>query len=238
VVASPGIAGRFADRVDIESFIAGGDVRVSGRTVWFVLTASAGIDTETGSATLGFIAQLPDRYHATLVTHADGIWAFRWQRPAQVHALQFKTALASLPAWAIAGTSGEPSFSGTSSDWDLRATGTKGYVADQDYWLGPPGNFEARVRVADVSGLRIEVWDDTSNDLLSAQYLPVERGRETFEVPVTVANEPAVSAPYGGFGPFRVDPTSRPSGQVLEIRVWAAAGARGTVYSLSLQPDS
>ena len=75
--------------------------------------------------------------HATLVTHANGVWAFRWRPPPGVHAIRVPGNSPALLAWAAPlapDTVAKRVMTGPSETWRLTSSGRKGYVADGLAW--------------------------------------------------------------------------------------------------------
>ncbi|HEX3793726.1 MAG TPA: DUF2079 domain-containing protein [Acidimicrobiales bacterium] len=234
VVASQGVVGRFAARSDVVTLQASGKFLVKGQIVWFVLDSLSGLETVPVDGMSAFIGQLAGPLHATLEDHAQGIWAFRWQRPATVHTLHIPTQPSSVPGWTADGASGKEMLSGPASDWNTEATRGQGYVVARDYWLRPDGHYEATVNLSGSSGLSFEVWDDNENHFVARQFLPASQGRESFTLPFAVTSKHPGVAPYSGWGPFHLNPSASASGQVLEIRLFAHAGSTAHVYRLSI----
>jgi hypothetical protein len=236
VVGSQGIIGRFAARSDVVSLQFAGRVRVSGRVVWFIFDSSSGIESEPVNDTLASVDEAAGRLHATLMDHGGGIWAFRWERPGDVSSVTFPRHPVTIPAWTVKGDAGVTSVGGPARNWNVGADGHRGYVVARDYWVRPRGQYEARVTVSDVHGLRLQVWNDNGNVLLAQRYLPAVKGRETYNVPVVVSETHPGTHLYSGVGPFQLDPIAVAPGQLLEIRLWSPAGGTGKAYSLSMLP--
>lgn len=89
VIASQGVVGRFSSRTDIQAFFGPGPdpIPLNGTQTWFVVVPSHGIETATPQQGMQLIAELSGRMHATLVMHANGVWAFRWQPPRRQHSI-------------------------------------------------------------------------------------------------------------------------------------------------------
>ena len=62
-------------------------------------------DANTGEA-MTVIGQLADRLHATLVTHAYGVWAFRWRPPPGIHSVTMPEGVTPAPRLGQPGSSG------------------------------------------------------------------------------------------------------------------------------------
>jgi hypothetical protein len=87
VIASQGVVGRFSSRPDVQAFFGPGadPVALSGAQTWFIIVPSHGIETTTPEQGLQLVSELGGRLHATLITHANGVWVYRWQPPRGQH---------------------------------------------------------------------------------------------------------------------------------------------------------
>ncbi|HMD46713.1 MAG TPA: DUF2079 domain-containing protein [Acidimicrobiales bacterium] len=236
VVASQGVVGRFAERRADYAFVAGPlEVPVSGRHVWFVLLTASGIESAPVDQTLAAVAELAGPLHATEVAATDGVFAFRWDRPASVHRLRFPGAGVTVPAWSAPGVAGRPVVAGPEADWYVTSTGRPGYLVSGDEWLRAPGSYLAGVSLSAQTPLNVEVWDDNDDQLVARRQVPATDGVTEVEMPFSVVGHPA-SAGYSGWGPLRIQPIPPLAGEELEVRVWAPAGAAATVYSVTLLP--
>jgi hypothetical protein len=236
VVASQGIAGRFADRKWIFPITGWGQVPVVGHQVWFVLSASAGIETEQAPATDAAIATLARLPAARLVASGFGVWVFTWNRPDGVHSLLLPPSSPVMPAWLTPGSAGRVVMQGPVRTWRVASTGRGGYVVSSDYWREPLGSYQATVVLSATGPVNVEVWNATGNLLLTRREIPTTDGPESFEVPV----DNAVFYPtesFVGVGPLRVQPLNFPVNDQIEVRVWAPSSSRVTVDDLGLRPS-
>jgi len=234
VIASQGVMGPFSGRAYIYPLFGTGSLPVHGET-WFVITPMQGIETlNTGSA-MGLVAELAGSLHATLVVHANGVWAFRWRPPAGTRSVTIpgKFPPPPLAAWTGPGPAGRDIMTGPVSGWHVTSTGNRGYVANELAWQEPTGHYQATVTLSASGPVNVEVWDDTANMLLARRIVWTTNGIENLSM--------RVSAPAGytaqvfrGWGPFRADFTEPPAGQRLEVRVWSPGGETVNVYRASL----
>ena len=104
VFASQGVVGRFATRYDVRPL--NGHLPIRPGQDWFVFTPWAGIETQTTAGAMAFAAELADHLHATLVTDANDVWAFRWNPPPGMRRLMVARATSQLPAWTAPGAAG------------------------------------------------------------------------------------------------------------------------------------
>jgi Predicted membrane protein (DUF2079) len=232
VFASQGVVGRFADRTDIVPIPAPRHAKVQ-RQVWFVIAPLAGVEKATTGTSMAVIGQLADQLHATLVVHADGVWAFRWDPPPGVRTVTVPDGLRTLPAWAGPGTAGRAVLTGPASGWHATSTGSQGYVADGLAWQRPPGQYRASVTLSSTGPVNIEVWNDTGNVLLARLSIPATNGIERVNLPVDAAAAYPDTI-FSGWGPFRARFGRPPLGQRLEVRVWSPGAETVNVYSASL----
>jgi hypothetical protein len=79
VIASPGVAGRFSGRRDMEALFQPGPIPLDGSTTWFVIVP--GSETLTSAETQEVISELNGPLRATRVTQANGVWVYRWTPP-------------------------------------------------------------------------------------------------------------------------------------------------------------
>jgi Predicted membrane protein (DUF2079) len=83
VIASQGVVGRFSGRADCQAFFGPGPdpIPLNGSTTWFVVVPDEGIETATPQQAMQLITELSGPMHATLVTRANGVWAYTWKPP-------------------------------------------------------------------------------------------------------------------------------------------------------------
>jgi Predicted membrane protein (DUF2079) len=234
VIASQGVVGRFSGRAAVHELVGPGTTPVDRGQIWFVLAPAAGIELQSTASAVAMIGELAGPLHATLVTHANGIWAFRWHAPAGQDTLRIPAGSGALPAWAVPGT-GRDVLTGPVTSWHAVSGRGAGYVADGLSWQDAPGRYQARVTLAASGPVNIEVWNDNGGVLLARRRIPATDGKQAVSLPVDATT--AYPAPqYAGWGPFRADFVAPPPGQRLEIRIWSPGGAPVSVYSASLTP--
>ena len=187
---------------------------------------------------MAFIGQLAGPMHADLITHANGVWAFRWHKPPGLRRVPIPDGSGSIPAWAAAGTAGRAAITGPVTNWHAASTGRKGYVSDLITWLDPPGNYLARVNLTATGPVNVEVWDDNGKGaLLARRTVPGSRGRQVVTMPVD-ASAPAQAGLFTGWGPFSATFVPPKSGQRLEVRVWSPGRESVDVYRATLRQVS
>jgi len=233
VVASQGVLGRFSGRVHVYGLTYPGTVIPLHGDTWFVVTSTTGIETLNPASSMAMVSELAGPLHATLLTHANGVWAFRLTPPPGIHQVTVPGVSSPLPAWAAAGVAGLPVLVGPVSGWHMTATGAKGYVADGIEWLEQPGLYNVTVTLSAAGPVNVEVWDDTSGALLARRLIPKTSGIQQIAMPVA-APDTRASGVYPGWGPFRADFMNPPPGQRLEVRVWSPGGEAVNVYSADL----
>ena len=246
VAASDGILGRFAGRANIYPIMyvmgGGGKIIPVRPDTWFVIAPTSGIETLPAARQMALIGELAGPLHASLVTHANGVWAFRLPASPGITSVTVPSGSSVLPAWAGAGAASRPVLDGAISNWHMAATGAKGYVADGIDWMESPGRYRAEVTLsasASASGalVNVEVWDDNTSTLLARRAIPYTDGIQEIVLPVTAPAAPNQTV-FGGWGPFRAAFASPPPGQRIEVRVWSPGGAAVNVYSADLTTDS
>jgi predicted membrane protein DUF2079 len=233
VFASQGIMGRFADRTDIQALYGPGKLPLNGSGTWFVIAPLAGVETLSTASAMALIGELAGPMHATLVTQANGVWAFRWNPPAGVDTITVPGNSSPLPAWTAAGAAGRAVMTGPVIGWHSTSTGASGYVTDGLAWQEPAGRYDAQVTLSATGPVNVEVWNDTSNMLLARQTVTATTGIQTLTLPVDAATASRAST-NSGWGPFSGLFLPPPPGQRLEVRVWSAGGAVVNVYSAEL----
>jgi hypothetical protein len=87
VIASQGIVGRFSGRTDIQAFFGPGTdpIPLDGTRTWFIVVPDEGIETTTPQEAMQLVQQLSGPMHASLVTHANGVWVYTWTPPRGDH---------------------------------------------------------------------------------------------------------------------------------------------------------
>jgi hypothetical protein len=235
VFASQGVVGGFSSRYYVRPL--NGKLPLRPGQVWFVFAPWAGIETQSTASAMAFIAELAGPLHATLVTHANGVWAFRWDPPLGMRTIDVAGNSSPLPAWAAPGAAGISVTTGPSALWRMTSTGGRGYVADGLAWQEPPGRYEAQVTLSATGPVNVEVWNDTGDTLLARRTVMATTGIE----PVTLGVDATTVYParaYPGWGPFRAEFAPPPSDQRLEVRVWSPGGEAVNVYSAELARSS
>jgi hypothetical protein len=242
VVASQGIIGRLSGRTYAYTIFGAGEVVPLRPDTWFVITPASGIETVAPGTSMALIGELAGPLRARLVTHANGVWAFRLAPPPGITAVTIPSGSSPLPAWAGAGVAGRPVLDGAVGDWHMGATGAKGYVADGIEWLENPGRYHVEVTLsagASASGapVNVEVWDNNTSTLLARRAIQSSDEIQEVVLPITA---PAArnQTVFSGWGPFRAQFVPPPAGQRIEVRVWSPGRAAVNVYSAELTTAS
>jgi hypothetical protein len=240
VVAQDGILEDFASRRYVY-LVSGGrsTVPVRTRQVWFVLAPYEGIQPQSVADANQDIRRISALAGVRLVTHRDGVWAFRLTA-ARGNARRLTVGSAAggrMPAWAITGAAGKALLGGGADRWSAAGNGHAGYVVDEAYWRFGPGRYRARVWMQSAGPVHVELWDATTGRLLARVSPQAVRG----PAPVTLSarlKRTGTQQLFSGWGPWvtRPDP---PPGNELEVRVWSPGGpGRVRVYSVALSPIS
>jgi hypothetical protein len=159
-----------------------------------------------------FAGQLAGPMHATLVTDANGVWAFRWSPPPGLRRLRVPGGASPLPAWTAPGAAGRAVLTGPPSGWHVTSAGREGYVADRLEWLRSPGLFQAAVTLSATGPVNVEVWNDTGDVLLTRRTMPSTNGIQTIVLPVN-AGVDYHAVVYSGWGPFQTTFGHGPQGE-------------------------
>ena len=233
VFASQGVVGRFSSRRNVQPL--DGNLSLRPGQDWFIFAPWAGIETQTTEGAMVFAAELAGDLHATLVTDANGVWAFRWSPPARMSELQVPGGASQLPAWTAPGQAGRAVLSGPPVGWHVMSTGREGYVADRLEWHRPPGQYEASVTLSASGPVNVEVWNDTGRTLLTRRSIPPTNGIQSITLPVDATTDYRSSI-FEGWGPFQTKFPSPAVGERVEVRVWSPGGETVNVYNTQLSP--
>ena len=233
VIASAGVMGRFAGRADVEGLFKPGPLGLSGAETWFVIAPLAGVESQTTASAMALVEELAGPLHATLITQANGVWAFRWRPPPGLRTITVPGESTPLAAWAAPGAAGRAVMAGPVANWHITSAGGRGYVADGLAWQEPPGQYQALVTLSATGPVNVEVWNNTGNVLLARRSIPATGGVQTVAVPVDATTSYDASA-YSGWGPFGGDFLPPPSGNRLEVRVWSPEDGIVNVYTAEL----
>jgi Predicted membrane protein (DUF2079) len=233
VIASQGVLGRFADRLDVHALYGPGPLPVVSRQVWLVVVPFQGLEAMLPSASLQLVAELAGPLHAQLIARANGVWAFRWTPAAGTRTLDVPGGSGSLPAWASPGAVGRPVTSGPVRTWHLTSTGGRGYVSDGVQWQEQPGQYLADVLLSSTGPVNVEVWNASCDVLLTRRSLPSADLAEPVTLPVRLAPS-CPTASYAGWGPFQARFLPPPAGRRLEVRVWSSGDEKVNVYDIGM----
>ena len=236
VVVSQGVSGRFANRQYI--YMAAEDVRipVHGKHIWFVLAPSAGIEfSEIGQSNIA--SQLADSMHATRILTTDGIYVFRWTRPTDVKAVEFRSQ-SSIDAWTAQGTNGLGVFNGTPTEWFVAPRGNLGFIVSGDYWNKLPGHYVASVKLCNSVPVSMVVFNATSGQILSYQVLAPSHAIHTVSLSVTLRGLASRIGAFGGHGIISINSVSPPQGNEMEVLVSNSKKGEIHVYEISLKRTS
>ena len=233
VFASQGVVGRFSGRRDVRPL--NGNLPIQQGQDWFIFTPWSGIETQTTAGAMVFAGQLAGPLHATLVTDANGVWAFRWSPPPGFGRLRVPGGAAPLPGWTAPGAAGRAMVTGPPAGWHVTSTGREGYVADRLEWQRPPGQYRASVTLSSTGPVNVEIWNDTGGVLLTRLSVPSTSGTQTISLPVDAAAGFETTI-YGGWGPFRAQFGRTHEFERIEVRVWNPGGGTVNVYRAALAP--
>lgn len=234
VVASQGVVGRFSDRSFVYA-VGGGAVPLKTNVVYFVITPTQGIEEAGIQTQEGIIGELAGPLHGRLVFDRAGVWLIALRRPGGTTSVELPKLYTSVPAWVGRTDTGTRVTVGPESSWHMaKATDTAGYVLFGNEWNELPGTYEMTTTVSNTSPVNLEVWDASSNTLLTRQRLVASTGIQAVQTTVRVTREGSQHL-YGGSGPFRFNPPPAPLADAIEVRVWSSGSGEVSVYSVELQ---
>lgn len=234
VIASQGVMGRFAFRQWIYKLDHGpvSTFPVHGRTVWFVFTPYVGYETENGVSAQAQIGQLLDRDGARLVTDANGVYVLKWQPRARQTSITFSSN-PTVPAWSIPYVARFKPPHTPARQWHV-STNQPGYVVLGGVWSLPDGRWTASTRFASRGPVQVQVWDDTTGQMLVEKTFASTSGaveKRSLTGQVVNTTPPPV---YDGAGIFKFLPIEAPPGDTLDVRVESLGHYLVSVYTLAL----
>ena len=233
VIASQGVVGGFSGRSQLHEVTGPGPRPITSNDTWFIITPQVGVELQSTASAIAFIAELAGPLHAALVTHAHGVWAFRWRPPPQVTRISVPDGAAPIPAWTSPGAAGRDVLTGPVAGWHVTSAGARGYVCAGLSWQEPPGRYQASVTLSATGPVNVEIWNNSGNVLLARRSLPGTSGVESVSLAVNAMTAYQARL-YSGWGPFRADFVPPPAGQQLEVRVWSPGGQTVNVYRAGL----
>ena len=237
VIASSGVLGRFSTRAQAYRIFSVGAKEPLLPGTWFVITPTSGIETVTTATSMALIGEVAGPLRGKLITHANGVWAFRVTPPPGINSIEIPGSTSPLPAWAAAGIAGRPVLGGPESTWHTAATGARGYVANGIQWQIYPGRYQVNVTLSASAPVNVELWDDTTNQIVTRRTIIQTDGVQQVTLPLTVPAAPDARA-FSGWGPFHADFVPPRAGQLIEVRVWSPGGVTVNVYSGDLTTAS
>ncbi len=236
VVASQGILGRFVDRNRVYPFLYSG-IPIRGPEVYFVISPYQGINLLNNENIAQRMAYLVNVLHASVVTHKNQIWVFRWHPPKGVTHLTWPTRTSRIMAWTVESQAGHALLQGSPSQWRRQSLHKPGYVLTGDYWRLARGSYTAAVSVRATGPIHVEVWNDTGNLLLARRTLPKTQGLQQVRVPFALTRQFPRNI-FAGVGPFRYQPVVPTLDNNIEVRVWTAGQGSVDVYWVSVHRHS
>ncbi len=235
VIVSQGIIARFSERRFVYGWAGHTLFPAKVNQIWFVFTPTAGIEWPELRADK-ILAELAKLKRVKLITAKDGVYAFRWNRPKNVHTIKFSFAPRSIGAWTAVGESGKIVTTGPESNWHVASNGSTGYVVSGDYWNERVGNYVATVQMVNPSPVFVEVWNSTANVLLARDELNSNAKTTLVKIDFELEHVVRPKSAYSGVAPFKIKlvPPLGTENQV-EIRVWTPHGGPVKVFKLSVQ---
>jgi hypothetical protein len=238
VVASQGIAGRFAGRRFLYPILLNTVVvPVRRPVIWFVFAPAEGVETTPVVTEQQMMATVADDLRAQLVRSGAGIWVYRWRPRAGVRSVTLPEDPTFVPASGFAGPAGESVEHGPPASWYAASTGERGYVVAGDYWRRLPGRYQGSVELASTGPVDLECWNASANRLLGRVTVPATTGRVTASVPCSFHHLVRKSTVVG-IPPFQALAPPPPPGDPLELRVWSPGGEQVSVFALWMRRAS
>ena len=184
VVVSQGVLGPFSGRLDVHALASTSRTPVSGSYVWFVITPTAGTELQTTASSMAFIGQLAGPMHAQLVAHANGVWAFRWRRPAGQHWVIVPDGTGGIPAWTAAGAGGRSATSGFLPSGTPVRPGDEATSPTASSGWNHPAVTPCRWSCRPTGPANVEVWDNNGRGaLLARRTIAGAAGRQSVNLP-------------------------------------------------------
>lgn len=178
------------------------------------------------------LGDLAHSSRASLAYFQNGVylWRIRGARPFTFAPRRM------LPAWAFGSQTRTPVVGSAPKNWYVVGLGQNGNVLDQAYWREAPGLLHATVTYASMGPLWLQVWNATTEKLITQRFVPTTNGHKTTATlsicyPRSMAGRPHV---YAGFGPWDTQPVPGQNRNELEIRVDAQATSMVSVYAVGL----
>ncbi len=231
VIASQGIMGLFGARPYLYRLNNGllFPSLAPNHVTWVVITPEQGIEIQPSFSAQRLITALARNPRAQLKLEAAGVYVFKVYTPSKRVLLIRGPKL----AWVTPGDAGTPVQIGPESNWYLSSTGVPGYVLSYDYFRMLAGPFEAELTLSSETPINVEVWDNSRQTMLARESLVGTRGTTVLKVPFTVP--PTFGGHiYSGKWIWVIHPTPEPSGDQIEVRVYAVSGQGVKVYGVQM----
>ncbi len=240
VVASQGFVGPLSGRAEVQALTKPIVVPVGRRTVWFVLSSSAGIQTAPRAETLeaiNTVAHLP----GVQALHVDdaGVWVYRWHPRGGTRRIALGWPGAPFPVWMFPDPGVVAETAGPPARWSLSSHGRAAYLVAGDQFEVEPGLYVATVRLRCNRQLLAEVWADAlAQPMLGwtrATPSRVTNLRIFFAVPGSDAPTPGAVV---GSGLFRFHAAGARRLVVVEVRVFVPGGSTARAWWSAVSPQA
>jgi hypothetical protein len=233
VIASQGVVGRFADRASVYSLWSIYTIPRDADTVQFIVSPYYGVNVESVNRSLAALDTIT-HYGASLSGHGDGIWWFTVDLNSSVSAFRLPEGAFDVPAWASPDVAGRSVVDGPPATWHTAGGNRPGYAVSRVYWRARAGNYEASADLETHGPALVEVWDATTDQLLTRAYVPVGPRRRVF-LPfrhLDLGIEPL----FQGTGPFRMNPIEAPLTDNVDVRVYTYGKGEVDIFRIGLRP--
>lgn len=241
VVASNGVAGRFADRDEFFMPMAFPyRIPLRSTAVYFVLSLDQGVPYAT-SDTRGLLYQVSQMGAQELMNRA-GVRVFRWEPPAGVRSLVLQGAQGGLAAWTLNSSVGRAVTDGPPLGWRIEDVGEAGLVVWGDYWSLAPGTYTAKIDLATNGQTTVQVYEPESGATVATKTVTGDGGGQSVEIPFTITRprmQPGTRGGVLGRAPFDYQSWPSPPGTTAEVRVNAdTGGINVNVYAVAVRASS
>ncbi len=236
VVSSQGFIGLFAGRRDVYSLSGPVIVPVRSKTIWFVFSASQGIETANQDETVHAVTQVQMLPGAQMLDSTDGVWVLRWHPPRGWRTVRLAVPGDPTPAWLTPGSAGRSVTAGPPISWHVTSTGAAGSVLANDYWPEQPGRYVARISYVASAPVTLGVWNQSTQTMITSRLVQGGGVRRSASIIFTLSGGPPPVAGPAGSGLFRFAAIPASSVPTVSVVVGNPSRARVSVWWESVGP--
>ena len=234
VVASQGIVGAFSLRkyiymFDLETNSGKKIIPLDTKTVWMLVTPNLGIELQTPESAYKMISKLQTLEGMDTVIHREGVYLLKWNVPQGTpnpFVLDFRdTAVNPLLLNSVGYRN------------PIDPNGKSGYILNGYYQIiSRPQKFRYSVELKSDGPLVIEVWNSSTDTLLSRQSIVSTNNEyQTFHLDASISKITGQKI-WNGIWPFKSQ-VERPyyEGDALELRIFDSGATRCEIRSIMLK---